>query len=421
MEDMPAEKKVADLSALLEISRAMAAEKDIDALLDVIIHKTTGVMQAERSTLYLVDKETNELRTRIAEGLEIKEIRLPIGTGISGSVAATRELVNIRDPYDDPRFDQSWDEKTGFRTRSILCAPLVTHEDKVVGVVQVLNKMGGPFTAYDESLLLALASHAAIALDQAELIQHYVEKKKMAAALEVAREIQASVLPTESPWIEGFDIHGHCWPCDETGGDYYDFISLPNDKLGIAVGDVTGHGIGSALLMMASRSLLRAVVSVQPDLGESMTLVNDLLSEDVQEGMFLTLFYGALDPEKRTISFLSAGHEPGLLCRVNTGEIEQLQSGCPPMGVMVGMDFARPQTITLNKGDLLFLCTDGATEAGSPDFGELFGRERLHNMLLASLDKPAEQVVHAVNEAVRKFSGHLPLKDDLTLVAVRAT
>lgn len=421
MDDVPAEKKVADLSALLEISKAMAAEKDLNALLNVIVHKSTSVMQAERSSLYLVDHSTGELWTRIAEGLEIKEIRLPIGTGISGSVAATRELVNIRDPYDDPRFDPSWDQKTGFRTRSIMCAPLITHEDKVVGVIQVLNRADGPFNAYDESLLLALASHAAIALDQAELVQHYVEKKRMAAALEVAREIQSSVLPTESPWFEGFDIYGHCWPCDETGGDYYDFIALPNDRLGIAVGDVTGHGIGSALLMMASRSLLRAVVSVEPNLGECIRLVNNLLSEDIREGMFLTLFYGALDPDERTITFLSAGHEPGLLCRAATGQIEELQSGSPPMGVMSGMDFPQPKTMSLSTGDLLFLCTDGATEATSPSLDELFGRERLHDVLLANLDQTAENVVMAANDAVRKFSDNSPLRDDLTLVAIKAT
>ena len=419
MDDVSADKQVADLSALLEISKAMAVEKELDALLDLIIHKASSVMQAERTSLFLVDHVANELWTRIAEGLEIKEIRLPIGAGISGSVAATKELVNIIDPYNDSRFDSSWDQKTGFRTRNILCVPLITHEEKVVGVVQVLNKEDGHFTEYDESLLLALGSHAAIALDQAELIEHYVEKKRMAAALEVAQDIQASVLPSGSPNFRGFDVYGHCWPCDETGGDYYDFIDLPDGRLGITVGDVTGHGVGSALLMMASRSLLRALASVEGSVQTCITRVNNLLSADITEGMFLTLFYGVIDAEERTISYISAGHEPGVLCRAATGEIEQLPSASPPMGIMEDMEFPEPETLSFDTDDLLFLCTDGATEAPSADAG-MFGRERLHEVLLANLHKPAEEVVAAVNRAVREFSDNAPLRDDLTLVAARA-
>ena len=419
MDDVSADKKVADLSALLEISKAMAVEKELDALLDLIIHKASSVMQAERTTLFLVDQAADELWTRIAEGLEIKEIRLPIGTGISGTVAATKELVNISDPYNDTRFDPSWDQRTGYRTRNTLCVPLITHEGRVVGVVQVLNKKDGHFTEYDESLLLALGSQAAIALDQAELIEHYVEKKRMAAALEVAQEIQASVLPSESPAFEGFDIYGHCWPCDETGGDYYDFIDLPDGRLGISVGDVTGHGVGSALLMMASRSLLRALVSVEDNVQACITRVNSLLSADIREGLFLTLFYGAIDAEKRTISYISAGHEPGLLCRAATGEVEQLPGAAPPMGIMEDMEFPKPETLSFETDDLLFLCTDGATETPAPDRG-MFGRERLQEVLVANLHKPAEEVVAAVNRAVREFSNNAPLRDDLTLVAVRA-
>lgn len=451
--NVPSDKKVADLSALLEISKAMAVEKDLMALLDLIVHRATQVMQAERTSLFLVDHEQQELWTRIAEGLEIREIRLPVGKGISGTVAQTKEVINIPEPYSDPRFDSSWDRKTGFRTRSILCVPLVTHEDKVVGVIQVLNKAGGPFTSYDETLLSAFASHAAIALDQADLIQHYVEKKKMAAALEVAQQIQTQVLPTESPLFDGFDLYGHCWPCDETGGDYYDFIELPNGQMGLTVGDVTGHGVGSALMMMGSRSLLRALLRMETDLKCVFTQFNDLLSCDVRQGMFITLFYGALDAEAHTVTYLSAGHEPGLLVRAATGEIEELGSDAPPMGILDDVEFPSPTTCAFEPGDTLFLCTDGLTEATNAK-GQMFGRERLYEALRANIGEPAEHVVEALNRAVREFVlsskdqaeeegprdrpvgdpqdrpadvpfsarelARVPFKDDLTLVAARA-
>ena len=416
--EIPIEKRVSDLEAVLEISKAMAAEKELDRLLDLIIEKTTQVMDAERTSLFLVDHQTRELRIRTAEGVAKDEIRVPFGTGICGRVAATRQLENIADPYHDPSFDSSWDKQTGFHTRNMLCVPLITHEDKVVGVVQVLNKREGPFTKYDESLLLALGSHAAIALDQAELIEHYVEKKKMAAALKVAHDIQARVLPRKSPGVPGFDICGRCWPCDETGGDYFDFIELEDGCLGIAMGDVTGHGVGPALLMMEGRSLLRALVRTRPGVREAMSRMNELLAQDVQEGMFITLVYATLDPRSKRLSFFSAGHEPALLYRSATGQLEQLVSATMPMGILPGLDCPEPVELSLDSGDVLLLYTDGSEEAANAD-GEMFGEQRLHATLIAGASGSAAEIVASVHDAVHEFCGDVPLEDDLTLVAIK--
>jgi serine phosphatase RsbU (regulator of sigma subunit) len=413
------EKRISDLEAVLEISKVMAVEKDLDALLDLIIERATAVMDAERTSLYLVDHEKNELWTRTAEGLDDRVIRVPIGTGICGRVAATKQLMNISDPYSEPAFDRSWDEKTRFQTRSILCVPLITHEDKVVGVVQVLNKKGHQFTQYDESLLLALAGHAAIALDQAELIRHYVEKKQMAAALKLAHEIQANVLPAECPSVEGFDIHGHCWPCDETGGDYYDFIKLQDGRLGITIGDVSGHGVGPALLMMEGRSLFRALASLRSDVGETVAGVNELLAEDTRGGMFITLFYAVLDPQTKTLSYISAGHEPALLCRDRTGEVERIESRTMPVGILADIDFPEPEAAMLDRGDVLLLYTDGAVD-GRNKGDERFGRQRLQHALLSNAQQSAREIVSHVYEAIREFCEDESLQDDLTLVALKA-
>ena len=420
MDSVSAEKRVADLSALLEVSKAMmTVQKDLDALLDLIVERTTGVMTAERTSLYLLDHETQELWTRTAEGLEIEEIRVPIGKGICGHVAADSELVNVHDAYSDPRFDASWDKRTDYRTRNVLCAPLLTHEDRVVGVVEVLNKKGGQFTKYDESVLLGLASHAAVAIEQSELIRRYLEEKKAAAGHELARDIQASLLGAESPWTPRFDVYGHCWPCDDTAGDYYDFIELPDSSLGIAVGDVTGHGVGPALLMTGARAVLRAIASAESDVREVACRVNDMLASDAKEGMFMTLLYAALDIEARTVTYISAGHEPGLIYRADTGEIELMESAVPPMGILEGIVFPPPQTASLNTGDVLFLCTDGAAEAANAD-GSLFGRPRLHQVLQANAHRPAQEIATRVNEEIRAFCGDAPMTDDVTMVVVKA-
>ncbi|MBI3270793.1 MAG: GAF domain-containing protein [Planctomycetes bacterium] len=169
-------KKLKNLTALLELSSAMMAERNHDALLHLIMARVTEVLDAERSSLFLKDPYKSELYSRIAHDLEIREIRVQIGHGVAGYVAQTRAVMNVPDAYREPRFNQDVDRRTGFRTRTILCAPLVSHRDELLGVIQVLNRRGGAFTREDEELLVAFASHAAVALENAHL---YEEQERM--------------------------------------------------------------------------------------------------------------------------------------------------------------------------------------------------------------------------------------------------
>ena len=157
------------LTALLDIGKAMASERNLDRLLQLIMGEVTKVLEADRSSLFLVDPERNELWSKIAQGLEVRELRMKIGMGISGYVAQTGHVVNIPDAYADSRFNQETDDRTGYRTRTILCGPMRNKLNEVIGVIQVLNKRNGAFTAEDEELLLALSSHAAVAVDNAIL------------------------------------------------------------------------------------------------------------------------------------------------------------------------------------------------------------------------------------------------------------
>lgn len=162
-------KKADDLAILLKLSMAMTASGDLDSLLNLIMAEATRLVGADRSTLYLINEQTKELWSYIAQEIEIVEIRMPTGRGIAGYVARTGRTLNIKDAYRDPRFNPEIDERTGYRTRTILSVPMVDHEGKLVGVIEVLNKKKGTFTRYDESLLLALASQAAICIENARL------------------------------------------------------------------------------------------------------------------------------------------------------------------------------------------------------------------------------------------------------------
>jgi sigma-B regulation protein RsbU (phosphoserine phosphatase) len=404
-------RKVRDLEAILEVSRAMTAEKDIDNLLK-------RIMDAERSSLFLLDEERHELWSRIAEKSEIREIRVPADKGFVGHVVKTHETLNVEDAYEDPRFNQEVDRRTGYRTRSVLCAPLLTYENRIVGVMQVLNKRGGPFSAYDESVLLALGSHAAIALDNARLVLHYIEKQKMKQALEIASDIQRRLLPRFAPVIENFELFGWTLPCDETGGDYYDFIKADDGSLAIVIADVSGHGIGAALLMAAVRAYLRGLVTANMAPAQVLFQLNNLLSQDMEAGRFVTLFCGILDPRTRKLTYTSAGHDPPMVLHKG-GEVIELDSTSLPLGIMENSEFPVGEDVIMSPGDLVVFTTDGVWEAMT-DNAEEYGRDRLKALITAHAGERPEAMVKLIHEDVAAFSGKCKQRDDLTLIVLKA-
>ncbi|MDQ7779608.1 MAG: SpoIIE family protein phosphatase [Planctomycetota bacterium] len=413
-------KSAKDLETLLEIARAMSAEKDIDNLLQLIMREATRLVGADRSTLFMVDERRNELYSRIAQKSEITEIRVPLGKGIVGHVTGTGEVVNIKDAYCDNRFNPEVDKRTGFRTRNILCAPLRTYDDKVIGAIQILNKRDGGFTDYDENLILALGSHAAVALDNARLVQHYVEKQKLLQSLEIARQIQQGLLPKAVPEIAGFEFAGMSSPCDETGGDYYDYVPVGKERMGVIVGDVSGHGIGSALLMASTRAALRALAIDTVDPAAIMFQLNKLMSQDVGSSQFVTLFFGVIDPRERRLTYTSAGHDNPLLYRPGSGEFFEMESTGMPLGIIDDTDFPCGPDFGFEPGDVLLLTTDGVWEAMDPE-RQSFGRDRLKALLKERCARSATEIMAAIFDAVKSFCSSAKQQDDITMMVVKCT
>ena len=232
-----AERRIRNLNALLELSAIMASQITMDDLLLAIVEKTTDVMQAERSSLFLFDSETDELWSKIAQDLEIKEIRFPVGVGIAGEVAKTRQVANVPDAYDDPRFNREFDRKTNYRTRSLLCMPLTRNDDELLGVVQVLNKSDGSiFDAHDEQLLSALASHVVNALERQRLLTSHMQKLKQDSELSIARNVQRALLPDTLPTADGYEFYASYDAAQAVGGDYYDGFLLDDTRICFAPG-----------------------------------------------------------------------------------------------------------------------------------------------------------------------------------------
>jgi phosphoserine phosphatase len=412
-----------DLLNVLEVTRQMAAERDLVALLNLIMQRTTDVMRADRSSLFLVDRERGECWSKIAQGSEISEIRFPIGVGIAGDVAQTGKPARIADAYDDPRFNPEFDRQTGYRTHSVLCLPLHDLDKQVMGVLQVLNKKGGgSFSDYDEYLLSVLAAQAGVALTQAALLDAYVESQKLKQEMQLARQIQRSLLPDEPPQLDGFSVAAYCESADETGGDYYDFL-LGDDgqPCGVAIGDVSGHGLPAALVMVQARAVLRSVFDGR-DLSDAVARLNDRLSQDIEDSRFMTFFLGSLESQpQRRFRYCNAGHEPPLLIRPGAPEdrrLRRLDTDGLLLGILQGGEYP-DDDVALDSGDLIFLCTDGIFEARNPD-DELFGENRMIDAIFELAHLPPQDILNALVERVRAFARGRPFLDDLTLVIIKA-
>ena len=249
------------------------------------------------------------------------------------------------------------------------------------------------------------------------------ERERMKRSLALAMEIQQHLLPQENPSVENFDVAGRSVYCDETGGDYYDFIDLVDlgpGKIGIALGDVTGHGIAAALLMASARGVLRSHAGRHGgDLAKLFEALNTHLVRDTGEDKFITLFYGVLDGPSRSLAWTSGGHDPGLWLHHATGEFEELPNTGVPLGIVEGAAYEQGGPVVLEPGDLILVGTDGIWEARNLE-GQMFGKQRLRDLMAASAGMPADEIHQAVVDAVASFRGAAPQTDDITLVVIKA-
>lgn len=414
-------RRTRDLERILDATRAIGALVDLDGLLGRIAGVATDVLDCERATVFLVDAARGEIVSRVATGIAgspIREIRLPVGSGIAGEVARSGRGVNIADPYSDPRFNADFDRQSGFQTTSLLTLPLLGHDGAIVGVLQALNKRGGPFGDRDEWLLSTLSVQAGVAIERQGLLEAAAVKQRMQRDLDVARDIQRALLPKSPPEVAGYEVAGWTRPADETGGDCFDWFPAGDGRVALVIGDATGHGIGPALISSEARALLRATIAQTRDLATIVPRVNDLLSEDLREGTFFTAFVGFLDPVSAEVEYTSAGHGPILAFDAASGSVVEHPTHGTPLGMFPGMDYDPATRVAIRPGDMLLLFTDGFLEWARPD-GEAFGTERLAEVVRSVRRQPAAEIIRAVYDAVVAFSEGTPQADDCTAVVVK--
>lgn len=260
---------------LLEVTRALAAPFELEAMLAAVTGAARDVLRAERGSVWLHDAATDELVLTVAS--DLRGVRLPMGTGLVGASARHRCVVNVPDCAADPRFDPEIDRLSGFHTRCSLSAPLIDHEGGLVGVLQVPNRVDGTFGADDELLAEALAAQCAVALSRVRMMEAVLRGERLRRELELARTVQLSSLPAQWPALADYDMHAVFRPAEQTGGDTYD-LALTSQGLLVVLGDASGHGIAPALQVVQMHAMLRMALRLGADLADAFREVNDQLA-----------------------------------------------------------------------------------------------------------------------------------------------
>jgi sigma-B regulation protein RsbU (phosphoserine phosphatase) len=408
-----------ELSALQTVSEVMTADITIEDLLNLILNKLVETISAERGTLYLIDNERGELWSKILmeDSHVLPEIRVKVGEGIAGRVAETGDILNIEDAYSHPLFNPNFDAITGFTTRSILAVPMRNPQQELIGVVQLLNKIGGPFTQPDARLLTAMASQAAIAIEHARLHEQELEAKLIARELETAKNIQQSFMPEGPPHLDGWDIAVFWKPVHNVAGDFYDFYALTDDLLALVIADVSGKGIPAALFMALTVSVLRFGMNLNLHPRDMIERANRFIISYQRSRMFATVFVGYLDLPSGSMEFISAGHNPPFLYRAKTGQMEIVDAAGVAIGVFEAAKYDE-KIIVLEPDDILVLYTDGITEIIN-SAEEEFGEDHLADLIAENAGRSAQEIAKIITDSIHRFAGDEESFDDETLIILK--
>lgn len=408
--------RINELTAVYNVTMMLAESRDLTKVLNRTAEVVCEVMQAKASSIRLVDVERDELVIKAVFNLSptyLNKGAIRFSTAEIDRVAlSARGFEYVRDMTTDPRV-QYPTESAREGNVSMLSAGM-RYKGKPIGVLRVYTGEERHFTPFQIDLLKAVASQAAAAIENARLVTETLEAEALEKQVKLAAEVQQRMIPQTAPPVPGLDLAAVYVPCYTLGGDFYDFIPLPDDNVGLVMADVSGKGVPASLIMASVRAALRAHVDNVYYLYEVLGRVNRMLCRDTRPEEFVTLFYGVLDARNRRLTYCNAGHPPGILLR----DGKQIELGSDNMVLGVNPDEKYTQSIIdLKADDALLLYTDGLTDAANLHYHR-YGRNRLNEAFKNA--ERAQTIADGILWDLRKFVG-LSAKstDDVTMIVAK--
>ncbi len=398
--------KIQELKTLFELSKEFTAVVDRERLLKLFSFTLMGHIGANRYAVCLKDGEVVASRINTLNLLKFKE---KIFSLVTSPVRVS----------DFPKRKSLAAPKAACEAAGIVAIVPLQAQNEVKGIVCLGERLrGGGYSQADLEFIYSIGNLAIISLENSRLFNEAIEKQKMEDELTIAREIQNGLLPKSLPEIPGFQIAALNSPSKQVGGDYYDVIRTNNGKFVLAIGDVSGKGTPASLLMANVQATIRALVPFDLPLAECTARVNDLLFENTNANKFITFFWGALDPDSRTLRYVNAGHNHPFVIKAD-GTVKRLGEGGLILGIMKALMPYQEGSVAFETGDTLVLFTDGVSEAMDND-GNEYTEERLESFLRSVSSRPPQEIISAVQEDVARHVSGAPQSDDITLIVVKA-
>ncbi len=407
------------LTTLYQISMTMNSSLEFDEALANVIDAMMLATKAERGVLMGYEEDTGTLTLLGARGIAGEQLaqQEAYSTTIVNQVVSTRQPLLTNNAMFDDRITPG--QSIIMRgLRAILCAPMMA-QDRLVGVVYVDTSMRtGAFTEADRDLLSAIANQAGITLENSRLYTVAVEKGRLEHELNLAREIQQGLLPRRKPQLPGYEVEAVWQSAREMAGDFYDYFNLNEQSFGVVIADVSDKGAPSALFMAVARSMIRSYAFAGLPPRETLSQTNDLILDDAESGMFVTVYHSVFDKTGHSIH-INAGHNPPVLFRAASGKASLMSQGGRAIGWFPSNPLSEVE-LQLQPGDVIVYYTDGLTDAENPN-GENFGEARLCRVVEEARSLSAADVLRHILNSVEQFGQGIAPFDDLTLMVVRYT
>jgi sigma-B regulation protein RsbU (phosphoserine phosphatase) len=411
------------VEVLLDAIARVSQSRDLETLLAYIVDTSIETTGAERGLL-LLGGGGGELSVRVARQRGGKAVQgeVKFSTTVVKRVISQKEPVRATVTSDSEAMELGT-SVFDLKLRAVMCVPLLAGADGKAsqGALYVDSKAATrEFTNEDLALFAALSQHVSIALENARLHIESLEKVKLEQSLEIASQIQSGLMPAIPEDVPGYDVFGWYQPAERTTGDFYDFVRTKGGRFAVVVGDVTGHGIGPALITATAQASLRSYLRVLEDPAAVVTMVNQDIGPRMDDGLFLTLFTGVF-AQDGTVQVINAGHTPPLVWRAATRTIDTIKGNGPALGMMDEFEYTEGAAIELAPGDVLVAYTDGFVEARSAvDPDKLFDESGVRTVIenCAGAGGGARELTEALVHAALEFAGG-KRDDDMTVVAVK--